>query len=74
MKFFEIFRDDNPWNEKTIIGFLSFSVCVLFAIADIVMGIIGRELIINDIIFNSFVIISCAALGIAEFGKIFKKR
>ena len=74
MKFVDIFKDDNTWNEKTIIGFLSFAVMSIFAGADIVTGIIGSELVISDTIFNSFVIITIGSLGIAEAGKIFSKK
>ena len=38
MAFKDIFKDENSYNEKTIIGFLSFSVMVIFATADIVLG------------------------------------
>ena len=74
MKFVDIFKDDNTWNEKTIIGFLSCAVMSIFAGADIVTGIIGSELVISDTIFNSFVIITIGSLGIAEAGKIFSKK
>lgn len=74
MKFWTIFKDNNDYNEKTIIGFLSFAVMAIFAAADIVTGILGRNLIIQDTIFNSFVIITIGALGIAEAGKIFSKK
>jgi hypothetical protein len=71
MRFWEIFKDNNDFNEKTIIGFLSFAVMAVFAGADIVTGIMGKNLVIQDTIFNSFVIITIGALGIAEAGKIF---
>jgi hypothetical protein len=71
MKFWEIFKDNNEFNEKTVIGFLSFAVMAIFAGADIVTGILGKSLVIQDTIFNSFVIITIGALGIAEAGKIF---
>jgi hypothetical protein len=74
MKFWEIFKDNNEFNEKTIIGFLSFAVMAIFAGADIVTGILGKSLVIQDTIFNSFVIITIGALGIAEAGKIFAKK
>ena len=64
-------KDNNEWNEKTIVGFLSFAVMSITAIADVVTGIMGKELIISDTIFNSFVIITLGAFGIAEDGKIF---
>ena len=71
MAFVDIFKDKNDFNEKTIVGFLSFSVMAIFAGADVVTGIMGRELIISDTIFNSFVMITLGAFGIAEAGKIF---
>jgi len=74
MKFWEIFKDNNEFNEKTVIGFLSFAVMAVFAGADIVTGILGKSLVIQDTIFNSFVIITIGALGIAEAGKIFTKK
>ena len=46
----------------------------VFAGADIVTGILGKNLVIQDTIFNSFVIITIGALGIAEAGKIFVKK
>lgn len=71
MGFWDIFKDNNEWNEKTIVGFLSFAVMSITAIADVVTGILGNELVISDTIFNSFVIITLGAFGIAEAGKIF---
>ncbi|MDA9016501.1 hypothetical protein N9H63_00715 [bacterium] len=71
MAFKDIFKDDNEYNEKTIVGFMSFAVMSLTAIADVVTGILGNELVISDTIFNSFVIITLGAFGIAEAGKIF---
>jgi len=74
MAFSDIFKDNNDFNEKTIVGFLSFAVMSITAIADVVTGISGKELIISDTIFNSFVIITLGAFGIAEAGKIFGKK
>jgi hypothetical protein len=72
--FWSIFKDDNDWNEKTIVGFLSFAVMSITAIADVVTGIMGNQLVISDTIFNSFVIIVLGSFGIAEAGKIFGKK
>jgi len=69
MAFKDIFKDKNDYNEKTIVGFMSFSVMSIAALADVVTGIMGQELIISDTIFNSFVIITLGAFGIAETGK-----
>ena len=71
MAFKDIFKDKNDYNEKSIVGFGSFAVMVVFAAADIVTGIMGQPLEISDTIFNSFVIITLGSFGIAEAGKIF---
>lgn len=71
MAFKDIFKDKNDYNEKTIVGFMSFAVMAIFAGADIITGIIGNPLVISDTIFNSFVMITLGAFGIAEAGKIF---
>jgi hypothetical protein len=74
MAFKDIFKDSNDLNEKNIVGFASFAVMALFAGADIVTGIMGQELVIDDTVFNSFVIITLGSFGIAEVGKIFGKK
>ena len=38
MSFKEIFKDDNKYNEKTVIGFLSFAVMVIVMLADVITG------------------------------------
>jgi hypothetical protein len=74
MAFTDIFKDKNEYNEKTIVGFLSFAMMSITALADVVTGILGNELVISDTIFNSFVIIVLGSFGIAEAGKIFGKK
>ena len=74
MSFWNIFENKNKYNEKNIVGFLSFAMMTLFALTDIGTGIWGRQLVINDIIFNSFVYITLGAFGIAEAGRIFGKK
>ena len=66
-----LFDDDNNINEKSVVGFLSFAVMVVFAVADLVTGYIGKDLVINEFIYDSFVWIVLGAFGIAEVGKIF---
>ena len=73
MAFKDIFKDENSYNEKTIIGFLSFAVMAIFATADIVTGFLGKDLPVQDFIYNSFVIITLGSLGIAGLEKFAKK-
>ena len=42
-----IFKDNNDWNEKSIIGFIAFLIMCLIMIADLVTGWIGKDLIIT---------------------------
>mgnify|MGYP003147343875 FL=1 len=74
MAFSDLFKDDNHINEKSVVGFLSFAVMIIFAVVDIVTGIYGKEIVIQDYIYNSFVIITLGSFGIAEVGKIFGKK
>jgi hypothetical protein len=66
-----LFDDDNNINEKSVVGFLSFAVMVVFAVVDLVTGYIGKDLVINEFIYDSFLFITLGAFGIAEAGKIF---
>ena len=74
MAFKDIFKDSNDLNEKNIVGFASFAVMVLFAAADIITGALGKELVITDTVFNSFVIITLGSFGIDGVTKIFAKK
>jgi hypothetical protein len=62
--FSTIFKDTNDWNEKTIVGFGSFAVMVLFAMVDLATGYFGKDLVIQEFIYNSFVWIVLGSFGI----------
>jgi hypothetical protein len=65
MWFTQIFKDSNDYNEKTIIGFISFAIMVITAIIDLGSGIIGHDLVITEYIYNSFVTITLGSFGVA---------
>mgnify|MGYP003626479814 FL=1 len=69
MSWKEIFKDGNDYNEKSIIGFLAFIVMVIVMIADVVTGMSGADLVINDSIYNSFVMVVLGCFGIAGIEK-----
>jgi len=73
MSFGEIFKSDNSYNEKTIIGFMSFAVMVLVMIADVGSGFFGKDLVINEFTYNSFVIVTLGSFGIAGLESFAKK-
>ena len=74
MAFKHIFKDDNDINEKSVIGFLSFMVMIIFACADLITGYFGTDLIINEFIYDSFTLITLGCFGIAGLEKIFGKK
>lgn len=74
MAFKDIFKDNNVFNEKNIVGFASFAIMVIFAAADVITGLLGKELVITDTIFNSFVIVTLGSFGIDGVTKIFQKK
>tara|TARA_B110000858_G_C17707169_1_gene428774 strand:+ start:539 stop:787 length:249 start_codon:yes stop_codon:yes gene_type:complete len=73
MAFKNIFKDDNNINEKNVIGFMSFAVMTIFAVVDLTTGYFGKDLVINEFIYNSFVIITLGCFGIAGLEKFAKK-
>lgn len=46
----ELFRDKNDINEKSVVGFLSFAIMVIFAVVDLATGYCGKDLVINEFI------------------------
>jgi hypothetical protein len=66
-----IFNDKNDINEKSVVGFAAFAVMVVFAVADLATGYFGKDLLINEFIYDSFVWIVLGSFGIAEVGKVF---
>lgn len=73
MAFKDIFKDNNDINEKSVIGFLSFAVMVLFAAADLITGYFGKDLVVQEFIYNSFVFVTLGCFGIAGLEKFAKK-
>lgn len=73
-KFFSrLFNDNNTVNEKSIIGFIAFLIMIIFAIADIVTGALGKELVVQEFIFNSFLWLTLGCFGIASVDKWINK-
>jgi hypothetical protein len=71
--FKQLFNDNNTINEKSVIGFLAFLMMVGFALADIVTGSLGIELVVQDFIFNAFLWLTLGCFGIASVDKWINK-
>jgi len=69
-----IFKNNNDWNEKTIVGFIAFVVMVAFATADLLTGYLGTDLVINEFIYDSFTWVVIGCFGIAGVEKFAGKK
>ena len=73
MAFQDIFKDENDINEKSVVGFSAFAIMTIFALVDLATGYFGKDLVINEAIYNSFVIITLGSFNIAGLEKFAKK-
>ena len=69
-----IFKDDNNWNEKSIIGFVAFIIMVIVMIIDLVTGAVGYDLVINEFVYDSFVWVVLGCFGISGVEKFSNKK
>ena len=69
----EVFKDNNDWNEKSIVGFIAFTIMCVIMIADLVTGYVGKDLIINEFVYDSFVLVVLGCFGISGIEKFAKK-
>jgi len=73
MAFSDIFKEKNDINEKSVVGFSAFAIMVIFALVDLATGYFGKDLVINEVIYNSFVFVTLGCFGIAGLEKFVKK-
>jgi hypothetical protein len=67
--FKQLFDDNNTINEKAVVGFIAFLCLVLALLVDLVTGYMGNALVINEFIFDGFMIIILGSFGIASVDK-----
>ena len=74
MSWKEIFKDNNEYNEKSIIGFCAFLIMVVVMLTDVITGAMGKDLVINEAIYNSFVMVVLGCFGIAVLEKFANRK
>ena len=67
--FKQLFNDNNTINEKAIVGFIAFFFLCVALVVDLVTGYVGTALIINEFIFDGFMVIILGSFGIASVDK-----
>ena len=68
-----IFKDNNDWNEKSIVGFIAFAIMCVIMIIDLLTGYTGKDLVINEFVYDSFVFVVLGCFGISGLEKFAKK-
>ena len=67
--FKQLFNDDNQINEKSFVGFIAFVCMVMALFVDLITGWLGQELLINEFIFDGFMVIVLGSFGIGSIDK-----
>ena len=71
--FKNLFDDNNTINEKSVVGFIAFMMMVVALAVDLVTGYLGKELLINEFIFDGFMVIVLGSFGIGSVDKWINK-
>ena len=70
----QLFDDNNTINEKAVVGFIAFFMMVIALAVDIITGFSGNPLVINEFIFDGFMVIVLGSFGIASVDKWLNKK
>ena len=73
MAFKDMFKDNNDINEKSVVGFLAFIMMVIALGADIITGVMGKDMPIHKFIFDGFMVIVLGSFGIGSVDKWLNK-
>lgn len=69
----DLISDNNNLNEKAFAGFVALAVIIIITIADIVTGIMHRELTIHRWVFEGLLLFAASALAIGSVDKWINK-
>ena len=72
--FKHLFDDNNTINEKAVVGFIAFFMLCVSLVVDLVTVYIGKALVINEFIFDGFMVIVLGSFGIASVDKFMNKK
>ena len=72
--FKSLFDDNNTINEKAVVGFIAFFMLVIALIVDLVTGYMGTALVINEFIFDGFMVIILGSFFNASVDKWMNKK
>lgn len=70
--FKELISDNNNINERSFVGIISLFAMILTLIVDILSDIFGDKVVVEEFIFDGFMVLTIASFGISMTGKIFE--
>ncbi len=65
-----MFSDKSDLNPKAVVGVTAFVTMVVYGLTDVVTGAIGKEFIVEPIVFNGLMYTTFACLGISGLEQI----
>jgi hypothetical protein len=65
-----MFSDKSDVNSKAVVGFMSFLAMLIYGMTDVVTGAIGKEFIVEPIVFNGLMYTTFGCLGISGLEQI----
>ena len=72
--FKHLFDDNNSINEKAVVGFIAFFMLCISLAVDLITGYFGKPLVINEFIFDGFMVLVLGSFGIASVDKWMNKK
>jgi hypothetical protein len=66
-----MFSDKSDVNSKVVVGFISFTTMIIYGLTDVVTGAIGKDFVVEPIVFNGLMYTTFGCLGIAGAEAIF---
>tara|TARA_R110000796_G_scaffold23743_4_gene67952 strand:+ start:7735 stop:7962 length:228 start_codon:yes stop_codon:yes gene_type:complete len=69
----KIFKDNNSWNEKSIIGFIAFMVLLVVIFVDLIFAVSDITLVVNQSIYDALLWLVIGCFGISGIQKFSKK-
>ena len=60
-----MFADKSDINSKAVVGFMSFVAMLVYGMTDVVTGAMGKEFVVEPLVFNGLMYTTFGCLGIA---------
>ena len=67
----KMFADKSDINSKAVVGFMSFVAMLIYGMTDVITGAIGKDFVVEPIVFNGLMYTTFGCLGIAGAEAIF---